>query len=108
MNLGKTIFIQRSTFFPFGFRAESSMRWPSRLEPSSVGHAPRRFGDPVAPPKKRMSSSPLHCLLAAALLAPPAMSARAADSPVPHGQQKPPGPPLSPQEAIAKMRVPEG
>lgn len=31
-----------------------------------------------------------------------------ADGPVPHGQQKPPGPPLSPAEAIAKMKVPDG
>src|SRR5580700_2695157 len=27
---------------------------------------------------------------------------------IPHGQTRPPGPPLSPAEAIAKMRVPEG
>src|SRR5580704_10648323 len=27
---------------------------------------------------------------------------------IPHGQDRPPGPPLSPAEAIAKMRVPEG
>ncbi|HVX14560.1 MAG TPA: PVC-type heme-binding CxxCH protein [Pirellulales bacterium] len=33
---------------------------------------------------------------------------RAADGPIPHGQQKPPGPPLAPAEAIAKMTVPEG
>jgi putative membrane-bound dehydrogenase-like protein len=31
-----------------------------------------------------------------------------ADAPVPHGQQKPPGPALSPAEAIARMTVPEG
>jgi len=31
-----------------------------------------------------------------------------AAEPVPHGQSKPPGPALSPQEAIAKMTVPEG
>jgi putative heme-binding domain-containing protein len=30
------------------------------------------------------------------------------DTPIPHGQQKPPGPPLSPAEAIAKMTVPKG
>ena len=30
------------------------------------------------------------------------------DGPIPHGQQKPPGPALSPAEAIAKMTVPEG
>ncbi|HJT31362.1 MAG TPA: PVC-type heme-binding CxxCH protein [Pirellulales bacterium] len=28
--------------------------------------------------------------------------------PIPHGQQKEPGPPLSPAEAIGKMKVPEG
>ncbi|MGE0606711.1 MAG: PVC-type heme-binding CxxCH protein [Pirellulales bacterium] len=28
--------------------------------------------------------------------------------PIPHAQDKPPGPPLSPQEAVAKMAVPEG
>ncbi|MEX2187417.1 MAG: PVC-type heme-binding CxxCH protein [Pirellulales bacterium] len=27
---------------------------------------------------------------------------------IPHAQDKPPGPPLSPQEALAKMKVPEG
>lgn len=37
-----------------------------------------------------------------------AMSALAADNVIPHGQSKPPGPPLSPQEAIKKMVVPEG
>ncbi|HWB07851.1 MAG TPA: PVC-type heme-binding CxxCH protein [Pirellulales bacterium] len=30
------------------------------------------------------------------------------DTPIPHGQRKPPGPPLSPAEAIAKMTVPDG
>jgi putative heme-binding domain-containing protein len=37
-----------------------------------------------------------------------ATAARAGNAPVPHGQQKPPGPALSPAEAIAKMTVPEG
>jgi putative heme-binding domain-containing protein len=32
----------------------------------------------------------------------------AADEPIPHAQDKPPGPPLSPAEAIAKMTVPDG
>src|SRR5687767_3973632 len=32
----------------------------------------------------------------------------AADNVIPHAQDKPPGPPLSPAEAIAKMKVPEG
>lgn len=32
----------------------------------------------------------------------------AADAPLPHGQQKPPGPPLAPAEAIARMTVPKG
>lgn len=32
----------------------------------------------------------------------------AADPPVPHGQDKPPGPALSPQEAMKKMKLPEG
>jgi putative membrane-bound dehydrogenase-like protein len=36
------------------------------------------------------------------------LCAAAADTAVPHGQQKPPGPALSPAEAIAKMKVPEG
>lgn len=36
------------------------------------------------------------------------LAALAADSVIPHAQDKPPGPPLSPQEAIAKMTVPEG
>src|SRR5688572_19884281 len=31
-----------------------------------------------------------------------------ADDVIPHAQDRPPGPPLSPQEAIAKMTVPEG
>jgi putative membrane-bound dehydrogenase-like protein len=35
-------------------------------------------------------------------------SARAADPPIPHGQDVPPGPPLSPEEAMARMTVPEG
>lgn len=34
--------------------------------------------------------------------------ASAADNVIPHAQDKPPGPALSPQEAIAKMTVPEG
>ncbi|HVA44852.1 MAG TPA: PVC-type heme-binding CxxCH protein [Pirellulales bacterium] len=33
---------------------------------------------------------------------------QADDAAVPHGQQRPPGPPLSPAEAIAKMTVPDG
>lgn len=37
-----------------------------------------------------------------------AASAAAAEPRVPHNQDAPPGPPLSPQEAIAKMTVPEG
>jgi putative membrane-bound dehydrogenase-like protein len=34
--------------------------------------------------------------------------AKAADEVIPHAQDKPPGPALSPREAIAKMTVPEG
>ncbi len=30
------------------------------------------------------------------------------DDPVPHGQDAPPGPPLSPEQAVAKMTVPKG
>src|SRR5581483_8634335 len=41
----------------------------------------------------------------AALL--PAQKGKHAE-PVPHNQDRPPGPALSPAEAIAKMRVPEG
>ncbi|HEX5104242.1 MAG TPA: PVC-type heme-binding CxxCH protein [Pirellulaceae bacterium] len=36
------------------------------------------------------------------------LMAAAADSVIPHAQDKPPGPPLSPAEAMAKMKVPEG
>jgi len=35
-------------------------------------------------------------------------TANSADPPIPHGQDKPPGPPLSPQEAMKKMTLPEG
>ena len=45
------------------------------------------------------------CLLIAALLP---LVALAADNVIPHAQDKPPGPPLTPVEAIAKMKVPEG
>src|SRR3712207_8657927 len=31
-----------------------------------------------------------------------------ADDPIPHAQDKPPGPALSPMEAMAKMRLPPG
>jgi putative heme-binding domain-containing protein len=34
--------------------------------------------------------------------------ANAAEAPIPHGQQKTPGPPLSPAEALAKMTAPQG
>src|SRR5258708_36185835 len=48
-------------------------------------------------------------LLAAALLAQWAVVARADDEvSVPHGQKSPPGPALTPLEAVAKMRVPAG
>src|SRR5688572_25889608 len=52
-------------------------------------------------------------LLYGGLLVVPAAIVMAADAPakkevVPHAQDKPPGPPLSPQEALAKMSVPEG
>jgi putative membrane-bound dehydrogenase-like protein len=33
---------------------------------------------------------------------------RGADGPIPHGQSRPPGEPLTPAEAIAKMTVPDG
>ncbi len=33
---------------------------------------------------------------------------RGADGPIPHGQSRPPGQPLSPAEAMARMTVPEG
>jgi len=36
------------------------------------------------------------------------LAALAADNVIPHAQDKPPGPPLTPAEAIAKMKVPEG
>src|SRR5262245_63781121 len=45
-------------------------------------------------------------LAAAVLLTPPA--GRLAGQAIPHNQDRPPGPALSPQEAIAKMTVPEG
>ncbi len=38
----------------------------------------------------------------------PSTRASAADEVIPHAQDKPPGPALSPQEAIARMTVPEG
>ena len=44
-------------------------------------------------------------LLIAALLP---LAALAADNVIPHAQDKPPGPPLTPAEAMAKMKVPEG
>src|SRR5258708_25547053 len=48
-------------------------------------------------------------LLAAALPAQSSVVARADDEvSVPHGQKSPPGPALTPLEAVAKMRVPEG
>jgi glucose/arabinose dehydrogenase len=36
------------------------------------------------------------------------LAASAADNVIPHAQDKPPGPPLTPAEAMAKMKVPEG
>ena len=36
------------------------------------------------------------------------LTARAANGPIPYGQDKPPGAPLSPAEAIQKMTLPEG
>jgi putative membrane-bound dehydrogenase-like protein len=48
---------------------------------------------------------PAACALCAMIAA--AVPTRAAE-PIPHGQSKPPGPPLSPEEAVRKMTVPEG
>jgi putative membrane-bound dehydrogenase-like protein len=45
------------------------------------------------------------CLVVPVLIPRPAP---AADNVIPHAQDKPPGPALTPQEAIAKMKVPEG
>src|SRR5439155_25027785 len=45
-------------------------------------------------------------VLAAFVLALPAFLS--ADEPIPHHQDRPPGPALSPQEAVAAMKVPEG
>ena len=36
------------------------------------------------------------------------LAAFAADNVIPHAQDEPPGPPPSPAEAMAKMKVPEG
>ena len=36
------------------------------------------------------------------------LSPASADEKIPHAQDRPPGPALSPQEAIAKMTVPDG
>ncbi|MEX0713557.1 MAG: PVC-type heme-binding CxxCH protein [Pirellulales bacterium] len=47
-------------------------------------------------------------LLAPACLASLVSLAVAQETPIPHGQMKPPGPALTPAEAIAKMTVPEG
>src|SRR5688572_19254387 len=49
----------------------------------------------------------MRCLLFLTLLLLPPIAVRA-DDVIPHAQDKPPGPPLSPQDAIAKMTVPEG
>ncbi len=48
-----------------------------------------------------LSCAPLMILLASTCLG-------AADDPIPHAQSKPPGPALSPSEAIKKMKVPDG
>ena len=56
-----------------------------------------------------MRSIALNWLFAGALLSHSFAIALADDNvPIPHGQKSPPGPALTPQEAIAKMRVPEG
>jgi len=47
-------------------------------------------------------------LLAAALFLGFAGPVAEAQQVIPHGQSKPPGPPLSPEEAVRKMTVPEG
>ncbi len=50
----------------------------------------------------------MHRSAAVALLVLLPLAASAADNVIPHAQDKPPGPALSPQEAIAKMKVPDG
>jgi len=50
-----------------------------------------------------VSHLPWFCLTVVSCVACPAQEER-----IPHAQDKPPGPPLSSQQAIAKMTVPEG
>jgi len=48
------------------------------------------------------------CLAAALLCATVTGTSLAQNNPTPHGQDRPPGPALSPQEAMAKMQLPPG
>ena len=50
----------------------------------------------------------MRCLAVIAFLLSASAFAVSAQDVIPHAQDKPPGPPLSPQEAIAKMKVPDG
>ena len=53
-------------------------------------------------------SSALRSSCALLMLLCPFASILAADAVIPHGQSKPPGPALSPAEAVRRMTVPEG
>src|SRR4051794_36765530 len=59
------------------------------------------------PPMALFVRTPLRVSLAAVVVALGAASAPA-PAQVPHGQDKPPGPALSPEEAMAKMQLPPG
>lgn len=56
----------------------------------------------------KRSSGSIRTLAAASILALFSLSAVAQDPFIPRRQSKPPGPPLSPQQALEKMTVPEG
>ena len=56
----------------------------------------------------KLSFSALFLILSVAAWPTAAQKADQPKEPIPHGQDQLPGPPLSPQEAIKKMKVPDG
>jgi putative membrane-bound dehydrogenase-like protein len=78
----------------------------SSSEPASPARSPRPFRED--PSMRRMLAVPALTLLAAGLLFSALLPAQKAKPPVPHGQDRLPGPALKPHEALAKMTVPPG
>src|SRR5690349_9187494 len=86
---------------------KSSRRNPRPQAATVAGHGAAIHNHAFRPVELAVSLI-IHLILAAALWGLLLLSWAQAAEVIPHAQDKPPGPALSPAEAIAKMTLPEG